>query len=1352
MPPPFIEDDSDPDSISIHSTEPSDVEQEYDVEKILAEEPNEDGVMHYLVKWEGYPLHRSSWEPEENLLSDAIMAKWLKEKDAVATGDLEAFDLDRFHEAYEDAEELKDERKRRRAEKRKRLGMTSSSTTASLSDAARDGASIKDAPEGSEDDEPAVSPRQRVKTVITKRKGVAQKVAQRERPRDSSGEEGQTYSDTDSVDSLFGEKRSAATGEPLPSASATSAPKETSLPSASSTSQQQTTPSLSDPTATNNTVPPRVPYTGAARKSAPSTGSQNTQVCYPGPSDAAKAFYAAAFIERKRKAALDPFLKLTSQSRPARKQQDDQGDMRYLSLAEENRPRRLKKEPVPDASVLASVDPNTGTWTPAAGSPVNESPPAAVAEPQRRLSLAEKHDALLGDSAYAASSLKRKSAPAGDSEPQPMQSTSKRNQAARRGSGPASDPELPQVQSTSKRNQTARRDSGPASDPELPQVQSTSKRNQPARRDSGPSRPTATHAPATAAAPKPRTNRKSSQTSTSTGAFHSAYGRREAPAPERQRSPSPPSDNDRRPSSLVGNNQHLAKQNRKTCWDWRNGVCDKANDDCLFAHFYITCPHWQKGNCRNSEAECDYEHRETGHELNASGTGPVTTKPQQQQPRRTSGMSPGEVASPQEAVAANGQSGRRLTMKDIVCPHWKKGRCKFTAYTCKFSHHDTGKEIACPYWLDGYCNRSERNCMYVHRDTGFSTGKSSSGVFSTSGASADLAKGVSAQSTTPVQPRTGSSAFSPRSMSQDVPTVSVVNNNSRRSSKYDQGVVTAGSTVAEVAKGANAQSTPPVQRSTSSSAFGPRGISQDDPTVVHTSTGASPAEGEPRSSTSVSGTPATRPPVFSDKLTLAFDYPTGKFETAVELTCDTKEDCTTLMNTLGSPCRLKLAKVITAAELQKLTSVLEKGATLPSGQISADDAQKGQVEKFAATCKSNVSCGVAQEPSFTLLVVPSGAPEWEFLRSANVTASLKQPLGFKLLPPLPTNSKNDPKAASPDAPHSTTPHESVTSPVDPMELEVDDMLGQHDTRAFVMIPPNPLPEYWHMLKVLKSRKNLKVVQSQDLNDWSKWLDDDHRSALVVIPLEIKLYHIPRLAEVLHKRPAYHVWCAGFNEWLARWERREPKFECQQLFLSGDAVFISDDVILQTPDKALAIIDVVKRMNAGKPRGAARCKVAARPGIRSWLFELVKTMSGEPENEDKRWVSLWEAVDDLCPLELRCKLWPENPSEAADIISVAPESMSPFAELAVKKPDEATDSAVNWFAGWAFMNSDKFRRFTICHQVPGTGTKTVDADFNTVIVGAESDPRKWANEYPYVAVMTPDDWLKEQREKASMKKK
>lgn len=77
----------------------SEAEEEYSVESILAEswDPKLKCTI-YLIKWEGYDLYESSWEPKQSFLrgSKQILRNWTKVKRKRAAGELEDFDLNKF--------------------------------------------------------------------------------------------------------------------------------------------------------------------------------------------------------------------------------------------------------------------------------------------------------------------------------------------------------------------------------------------------------------------------------------------------------------------------------------------------------------------------------------------------------------------------------------------------------------------------------------------------------------------------------------------------------------------------------------------------------------------------------------------------------------------------------------------------------------------------------------------------------------------------------------------------------------------------------------------------------------------------------------------------------------------------------------------------------------------------------------------------------------------------------------------------------------------------------------------------------------------------------------------------------
>lgn len=110
------------DDISITSTADSNKKDEYEVGEILSELQFKDGIR-YLVRWEGYPLERCTWEPRDSFYDTQTLADWERKKAAIAEGKVAAFDVKAWENYLKDLEKAKNERKRRRREKRIRLGL-----------------------------------------------------------------------------------------------------------------------------------------------------------------------------------------------------------------------------------------------------------------------------------------------------------------------------------------------------------------------------------------------------------------------------------------------------------------------------------------------------------------------------------------------------------------------------------------------------------------------------------------------------------------------------------------------------------------------------------------------------------------------------------------------------------------------------------------------------------------------------------------------------------------------------------------------------------------------------------------------------------------------------------------------------------------------------------------------------------------------------------------------------------------------------------------------------------------------------------------------------------------------------
>lgn len=119
--------DSDEDSIATHTTASSvhSEDEGFTVEQILAEDVNAEGVPQYLVKWEGYPLDRCTWEDRHQFGSGESLAIWRARKRSAESGGERLFDVEEFYEAVEKAAEEKQERSKRREAKRRKRGEVS---------------------------------------------------------------------------------------------------------------------------------------------------------------------------------------------------------------------------------------------------------------------------------------------------------------------------------------------------------------------------------------------------------------------------------------------------------------------------------------------------------------------------------------------------------------------------------------------------------------------------------------------------------------------------------------------------------------------------------------------------------------------------------------------------------------------------------------------------------------------------------------------------------------------------------------------------------------------------------------------------------------------------------------------------------------------------------------------------------------------------------------------------------------------------------------------------------------------------------------------------------------------------
>lgn len=702
-----------------------------------------------------------------------------------------------------------------------------------------------------------------------------------------------------------------------------------------------------------------------------------------------------------------------------------------------------------------------------------------------------------------------------------------------------------------------------------------------------------------------------------------------------------------------------------------------------------------------------------------------------------------------------------LFYKDIICREWYAGKCR--KINCDFAHTDTGyqidfKDVTCSFWLNGHCRKKEASCMYTHKLMEFRAGPPGSKQIMfhplVPGESFPLNEfGLGPKDITCtfwLKGRCRHEDFD-CNFAHRFTNVQAGPPGSRRMIYMPS--VTEGSNRTDVH--------PRHEAGTGQSPFhvqsGDEGY-QGEPMVVddnHTQIVANPqpgadlaSRGSPSHAQNHDGAPA-----FTYDIDLTVESEGKEGRVAVKLATFTEQDSSLVVDLLGSQRHLKITRTVNPTDLrQHCADTLQQGARFSIGDVIFDDETPGGLStRLAQSYKKSSSCGVVLSSQFTLLIYPADTEEWSFLNRPGDTAS-QAVLRFKILPPLQVDLPDKTIEAS----ATIVEPEPVITTIDnvasemagphPFYANIERLLKISDTKTeekvFVMMPETRAAEIQCIVEAFEARfaqpdykdRNCKILTSQKPGSWESMFH--HSSCLLIIYPEVKLWDIPKLGNVLHYS-GFHVFSLGFDPALAAANKSDPTFTCERLFPMGDVTFLSDDVFIHHPREALLIIESVSKGNAGKERGASRHKIAARPGIKAWLLDMVTNQKGA---EDPRKLLLLNAIWSLCPFDQEDETYPGNPSEDSDLISLAPEQLPTFQALMQTDPAKATDYVVNWFAGWAFVNASKFRRFTVCHEEPGTAKEVMTKDYKLVRQGGVADPRGWGKEFQYLLVKTPEQWL------------
>ncbi|KAF2213118.1 hypothetical protein CERZMDRAFT_105863 [Cercospora zeae-maydis SCOH1-5] len=397
------------------------------------------------------------------------------------------------------------------------------------------------------------------------------------------------------------------------------------------------------------------------------------------------------------------------------------------------------------------------------------------------------------------------------------------------------------------------------------------------------------------------------------------------------------------------------------------------------------------------------------------------------------------------------------------------------------------------------------------------------------------------------------------------------------------------------------------------------------------------------------------------------------------------------------------------------------------GFLHLDVAEEHEMASLAEICKLNdcVIIATVSKSSSTILIYPSDAEPWKFLNVAGMpsgSASLKF-CAFNGCSDLQTKAHSTDTSAAVEA---QSPHSILGR--DLAHLDVECVFAKSFEAVFLMIPSihGVLLEVYRQLF---SRMKWKVYHYETAGAW-EYFRRKYTAGVLLVHTDVPLWQVPSLSDWYSQ--ATVTFTVGLDGTSAILEDRRPVFECSRILPLGSAVFLTDDLLVYHPEKAIEIIQTFLDANSSKPEGGESNKLVARPGVKQFLVK--KFIDCEKPQEP--WLRLYGAICDLCPPEDEDSEEFPNPLPVSNLISIHPGLLPSFEGLWEKDEAASTDLMVDWFAGWALLNASRFRRFVVCYlpkdmSANGDPRATLNQDVHS---------RGWAEKYQHVSISTPEKVL------------
>ncbi|KAL8758979.1 MAG: hypothetical protein Q9184_003759 [Pyrenodesmia sp. 2 TL-2023] len=388
---------------------------------------------------------------------------------------------------------------------------------------------------------------------------------------------------------------------------------------------------------------------------------------------------------------------------------------------------------------------------------------------------------------------------------------------------------------------------------------------------------------------------------------------------------------------------------------------------------------------------------------------------------------------------------------------------------------------------------------------------------------------------------------------------------------------------------------------------------------------------------------------------------------------------------------------------------LHENSYLGSGWVVPFQQTVEDVDRVSGVLAEHASGGLFFAEHFTLLLYPSNCIIWEFLdqgfRNVGIDPPPEARLRFAMLAPWPQLRQSIQESAY-------RPREigSITNLQDlPLNAIMQDQFAMQyqrlvtqsyesatqQTKSFALIfPPSAQDEFEIVVKWIRSNGYSAIYRCEDTAAWDYFYQTVEKGVIICHASFGGYWAIPNLAYCLRKK------INMFNVSLKPMSSLAPDPYLIRLFPAGAAILLTDSLFIHRPLEAARILAWFRLVQMSS-RPAGTWKICTRPAIREWLLDLQAGLTF-PYGRDI--VSCYGEVAHLLPPNMT-KEWDRGvPKDEAPIACMGSGVSNFDQQLGAKVSSliEVDDQVImnndltlfSWFAGWAMMKQEKYRRFHI----------------------------------------------------------